>query len=77
MAYTEITCGLQALFGPSAAWRTVKQEECMRTILGLGRGQSAICVLPTGAGKSILFMLPAMLPRTGTSIVVVPFVALQ
>ena len=54
----------------------MKQEECMRWILGLGPRQSAICVLPTGAGKSILFLLPAVLPRTGTSIVVVPFVAL-
>lgn len=77
MAYGDITNGLQTLFGAAGAWRTVKQEECMRTIFGLGRGRSAICVLPTGAGKSILFLLPAVLPRTGTSIVVVPFVALQ
>ena len=76
VAYNDITRGLQTLFGSSAAWRTVKQEECMRTIFGLGPGRSAICVLPTGAGKSILFLLAAVLPQTGTSIVVVPFVAL-
>lgn len=33
-------------------------------------------MLPTGAGKSILFMLLAVLRDGGTSIVVVPFVAL-
>ena len=62
VAYNDITRGLQTLFRSSAAWRTVKQEECIRTIFGLGPGRSAICVLPTGAGKSILFLLAAVLP---------------
>ncbi|KAH7233813.1 uncharacterized protein BKA55DRAFT_544304 [Fusarium redolens] len=37
--------------------------------------QTVINVLLTGAGKSILFMLPAVMRDIGTSIVVVPFVA--
>ncbi|KAK2684833.1 hypothetical protein QWA68_016741 [Fusarium oxysporum] len=69
--------GLRALLGPEATWRTEKQAESMRTIMSLKADQTAINVLPTGAGKSILFMLPAVMPLTGTSIVVVPFVALM
>ncbi len=34
-----------------------------------------ISVLPTGVGKSILFMVPAVMADTGTNIVVVPFVS--
>ncbi len=72
----ELQDGLCRLLGPGATWRSVKQAECMRVIMGLADGQAAINVLPTGAGKSILFMLPAMLRDDGTSIVVVPFTAL-
>jgi len=39
--------------------------------MSLRSRHSAISVLPTGAGKSILFMLPAGMTDTGTSIVVV------
>ncbi len=72
----ELQDGLRRLLGAGSRWRSDKQAESMRTIMGLADGQSAISVLPTGAGKSILFMLPAMLRDSGTSIVVVPFVAL-
>ena len=45
------------------------------------RGDLLITVLPTGGGKSILFMLPALMDDANTSfglisIVIVPFVAL-
>lgn len=73
----EMAAGLQKLLGPLAAWRSEKQGESMRTVMSLGSGHSAISVLPTGAGKSILFMLPAVMTDTGTSIVVVPYVALM
>ena len=68
--------GLRRLLGPSSTWKSLKQKESMQTILRLKGDTSGICVLPTGAGKSILFMLPAMLSEGGTSIVIVPFVAL-
>lgn len=45
--------------------------------MDMRRGEVLICVLPTGGGKSIFFMLPAVAEETGTSIVVVPFVALM
>ena len=35
-----------------------------------------IVVLPIGAGKSVLFMLPAVMRHIGISIIVMPFVAL-
>ncbi|UPK90715.1 hypothetical protein LCI18_002794 [Fusarium solani-melongenae] len=49
----------------------------MRLIISLKTGQTAINVLPTGARKSILFMLPAVIREARTSIVVVPFMALM
>ncbi|KAL9563895.1 hypothetical protein ACKAV7_011930 [Fusarium commune] len=69
--------GLRRLLGPKATWRSDKQAESMRSIMALKADQTAINVLPTGAGKSILFMLPAVMQDTGISIVVVPFVALM
>ncbi|PCD21222.1 hypothetical protein FGRA07_11749 [Fusarium graminearum] len=69
--------GLRRLLGPKATWRSDKQAESMRSIMALKADDTAINVLPTGAGKSILFMLPAVMQDTGTSIVVVPFVALM
>ncbi|GJN70068.1 hypothetical protein PLICBS_004120 [Purpureocillium lilacinum] len=75
-AETESLAGLRKLLGPDATWRSEKQAECMRANMELLNGQSAINVLSTGAGKSILFMLPAMLADGGTSIVVVPFASL-
>ncbi|KAM7209832.1 P-loop containing nucleoside triphosphate hydrolase protein [Rhypophila decipiens] len=72
-----MTDGLRRLFGPKATWRSDKQAESMRSIMALKADQTAIHVLPTGAGKSILFMLPAVMQDTGTSIMVVPFVALM
>ncbi|KAK7583650.1 hypothetical protein V3481_012931 [Fusarium oxysporum f. sp. vasinfectum] len=77
MIEDEMTDGLRRLLGPKATWRSDKQAECMRSIMALKADQTAINVLPTGAGKSILFMLPAVMQDTGTSIVVVPFVALM
>lgn len=70
--------GLRMLMGPTSTWRSVKQRESMQAILSLHGEQSAICVLPTGAGKSLLFMVPAIMhDGGGTSIVVVPFAALM
>lgn len=47
--------------GPASMWRPGEQRECMEKILALPGEESAICVLPTGAGKSLLFMVPAVM----------------
>ncbi|ENH63564.1 hypothetical protein FOC1_g10000041, partial [Fusarium oxysporum f. sp. cubense race 1] len=60
-----------------ATWRSDKQAECIQSIMALKADQTAINMLPTRAGKSILFMLPAIMQDTGISIVVVLFVALM
>lgn len=73
----EVQRGLRILLGGAARWKTEEQGESMRRILALKAGGVLITVLATGGGKSILFMLPAVLPGRGTSIVVVPFVALM
>ncbi|KAK5994713.1 ATP-dependent DNA helicase tlh2-like protein [Cladobotryum mycophilum] len=73
----EMVRGLRTLIGPTSTWRSAKQMESMRTILSLRGEQSVICVLPTGAGKSLLFMVPAIMSGGGTSVVVVPFAALM
>lgn len=39
--------------------------------------EQVVAILPTGAGKSLLFMLPCTLPDARTTILVVPLVALH
>lgn len=48
----------------------------MHAIMRLDGPQHLICVLPTGAGKSVLFMAPAVMRGGGTTVVVVPFTSL-
>jgi superfamily II DNA or RNA helicase len=69
--------GLEQLVGPQAVWKIPEQGQAMEAIMDLTKGQTLIVVLPTGAGKSILFMLPTLLDDAGTNIVVVPFSALM
>lgn len=65
---------LRTLIGPDAEFRSAKQEEAL---LAVEEGQSPlVVVLPPGAGKSLLFQLPASLPTANTTIVVLPFRAL-
>ena len=61
--------------GPGATFRSPQQREGLLAVL---QGESPLVViLPTGGGKSLLFMLPATLPDANTTVVVVPFVALM
>ncbi|PKX88226.1 P-loop containing nucleoside triphosphate hydrolase protein [Aspergillus novofumigatus IBT 16806] len=51
------------------------QDPAMRAIQ---RGESpVVAVMPTGGGKSMLFMVPAFAAPGGTTIIVVPLVALR
>jgi ATP-dependent DNA helicase RecQ len=62
---------LHAVFGHSEF--RPKQEEIVR---GIVRGNDVLAVLPTGAGKSLCFQLPAVV-RPGTTIVISPLIALM
>jgi len=59
------------LFG----WRTLRKAQltAMRALL---RGRDALVVLPTGAGKSAVYQVPATL-LSGPTIVISPLLALQ
>jgi superfamily II DNA helicase RecQ len=61
----------------------MKKDVSLRSAQGealaaIQRGDGKIVVLmPTGAGKSVLFMLPAAVGVGGVTVVVVPFVTLR
>lgn len=67
--------GLRKLYGDrEAGWRSPEQEQALTTIMSWT--EQIVAVLPTGAGKSLLFMLPCTLPEAETTILVVPLVSL-
>ncbi|KEF50778.1 uncharacterized protein A1O9_13170, partial [Exophiala aquamarina CBS 119918] len=73
----DIPRGLEQLVGRSATWRMPEQGEAMEKIMAMQAGESLTVVLPTGAGKSVLFMLPPLVEAWGTTVVIVPFAALM
>jgi superfamily II DNA helicase RecQ len=65
---------LKRMMGNMAEFHGV-QEAALEAITA---GESPIvAVMPTGAGKSLLFMLPAFAEQGGTTIVVVPLIVLR
>ena len=62
---------LHATFG-FTAFRGV-QDQVVARILG---GQSTLAVMPTGAGKSLTYQLPAVI-QSGTCVVISPLIALM
>lgn len=56
-------------------WKSADQERALTTIMS--STEQVVVILPTGAGKSLLFMLPCTLPDAGITILVVPLVALR
>ncbi|KAL6155691.1 hypothetical protein ACJBU6_05895 [Exserohilum turcicum] len=64
---------LKRLLGPTAEFRSVQRP----ALEAITQHESyVVAVMGTGAGKSVLFMLPAMV-SSGLTIVVVPLVALR
>ncbi|KAF9729764.1 hypothetical protein PMIN01_12628 [Paraphaeosphaeria minitans] len=64
----------QALGQATASFKSDEQEQAMFAMVN---GQTPlVVVLPTGGGKSLLFMVPACLDHAGVTVVVVPFRAL-
>lgn len=43
----------------------------------MSQAEQVVAILPTDAGKSLLFMLPCTLPDAGITILIVPLVALR
>lgn len=58
------------------SFRSEQQGEALRTIICAEAQTALVVVLPTGGGKSLLFMAPACLEDPGVTIVVVPYRAL-
>jgi superfamily II DNA helicase RecQ len=59
---------------PTAEFRSVQEP----VVAAVQQGVSPIvAVMPTGAGKSMAFMLPVLMESSGTTIVVVPLTALR
>ncbi len=67
----ELVQALQTHFGHSSF--RPGQEEVIQALL---RGESALALFPTGAGKSLCYQLPAVL-REGTALVISPLIALM
>jgi superfamily II DNA helicase RecQ len=73
---TEIRQGAQRLFQDTKfEWRSPEQERAITTVLS--GAEQVVAILPTGAGKSMLFLLPCTLPGAGVTIVIVPLVSLR
>lgn len=60
---------------PDIQWKSKEQERALVTMMIWQ--EQLVVILPTGGGKSVLFMLPCMLPEAGVTILVVPLVALR
>jgi RecQ family ATP-dependent DNA helicase len=65
---------LQRMMGKTATFRGVQREAIEAIVAGASH---VVAVMPTGAGKSMLFMLPAWAEQGGTTVVVVPLIALR
>ena len=69
-----MTKALQTMYGANAKFKTEKQQSAvLSTAMGINQ---LFVILPTGQGKSLTFMLPAMQSHAQTTIVITPLVAL-
>jgi superfamily II DNA helicase RecQ len=73
MQLVDVDSKLKRLLGEQAAFRSV-QKPAIQAIMQ--HKSLVVAIIGTGAGKSVLFMLPASV-LSGVTIVVVPLVALQ
>ncbi|KAM6504552.1 hypothetical protein FSOLCH5_015458 [Fusarium solani] len=67
--------GLRAVLRDDAAQFRSPEQEAVR--LAAAKQSPLVAVLPTGGGKSLVFMVPAMLAGAGVTIVVAPFAELK
>ena len=71
----EIRKLMKQVFGENAMFRSPEQAEALIAVVR--KEGPLVVVLPTGGGKSLLFMLPSLLSQAHITVVVIPFVALQ
>jgi superfamily II DNA helicase RecQ len=65
---------LRQMHGPDAAYNSY-QGKAIRAVIS--NRLQVVVVLATGQGKSLLYQLPARLPGAGTTLLIVPLVALK
>jgi bloom syndrome protein len=68
----ELNATLKRVFGFTSL--RGKQEEVIRTVLS---GFDAFAIMPTGAGKSLCYQLPAVMAENKVAIIVTPLIALM
>lgn len=70
--------GLRRVLGPGANFRSKEQRDCLvRVVQTKSSPRALLIILPTGAGKSLLFLAPCSLPQARVTVVIVPYVALK
>lgn len=68
--------GLRDLYhDESLEWKSTEQAEALTLVMTWT--EQVVVVLPTGAGKSAVFMLPCTLPDAGITVLIVPLVSLR
>jgi superfamily II DNA helicase RecQ len=68
--------GLRKLYDDeSLEWKSAEQAQALTLVMSWT--EQVVVVLPTGAGKSPIFMLPCTLPDAGITILIVPLVSLR
>ncbi len=67
--------GLQKLLGPNTGVRDSMQRDALR--LFASNQQEIVIVMPTGSGKSVLFMVMSLVTAAEVTIVIMPLVALR
>ena len=66
---------MRGLYGnPRAEFKSEEQAEAVR--LALKRSEDVVVILPTGGGKSMVFMASAWIEKELTTVIIVPFVTL-
>jgi len=65
----------QIFKSPGFQWMSTEQGICVE--LAASGTEAVICVLPTGGGKSLVFMLLCLLEEARTTVVVVPLISLR
>ena len=69
----QVKAAFEHTYGSSAKFRGKQQEAVMAVVKGVS---PLFIALPTGGGKSLTFMLPALLKTARTTVVITPLVAL-